>query len=298
MTDGLRNKKHVLSIHDVYKRYGSKLVLDNVDLLVSGGEICSLVGPSGCGKSTLFRMIVGEERPSAGEILIDGKPIGYPDRSRGIVYQKYTLFPYLSVIKNVLLGPECITGAVGSRIHAKELREEAMFYLEQVKLAEHKDKYPHELSGGMQQRVALAQALVMKPRILLMDEPFGALDPGTREHLQVFLLELWEKFHMTIFFVTHDPDEAVFVGTRILVLSQFYTDDRGPDFPRGSKIVFDHALPRRAHSTVVKDSPEFRELIQQIRRVGSSSAYLQHVDQFNLDHPDSFRTLTAEEKKK
>lgn len=289
-------EKHILYIKDVYKRYGDKLALDNIDLMVSHGELCSLVGPSGCGKSTLFRLILGQERPTSGEMLIEGSSIGFPDKTRGIVYQKYALFPHLSVLDNVLLGKRLGAGMIKSWVHRKEFRDEAMSFLEEVKLEGHWAKYPHELSGGMQQRVALIQALIMKPKIFLMDEPFGALDPGVREHLQVFLLELWEKFKMTIFFVTHDLEEALFVGTRVLVLSQYYSDDRGPDFPRGSKIVFDKSLPKKAFGTPIKDLPEFREIIQQIRLDGFDPAHLQHVSNFNLRHPDSFQTLTEEEK--
>lgn len=297
--DELR-KASVLFLKDVYKAYGSKVVLDNVDLAVRSGELCSLVGPSGCGKSTLFRLILGEERATSGEVSVGGMPVGFPNVDRGIVYQQYSLYPFLSVFDNVVLGRRLERGFLGSLGRGKEFHDEAMFYIEAVKLAEHRDKFPHELSGGMQQRVALAQALIMKPKILLMDEPFGALDPGVREHLQVFLLELWERFKMTIFFVTHDLEEAVYVGTRILVLSQHYSDGRGngAGVKRGSKVVFDHQLPRRAGATAVKDKAEFRALIQEIRQAGFDPHHLQHVTKFNLDHPDSFHDFTDEELKK
>ena len=149
----------------------------------------------------------------------------------------------------------------------------------------------------MQQRVAIAQALIMKPKILMMDEPFGALDPDTREDMQLFLLELWEQEKMTIFFITHDLEEAVFVGSRILVLSQYYTDQRtfNGDTNRGSKIVSDYALSGGINSTRVKRSKEFKDLIVQIREEGFSPEYLQHAKDFNLKHPDSFQTLTSEE---
>jgi NitT/TauT family transport system ATP-binding protein len=148
----------------------------------------------------------------------------------------------------------------------------------------------------MQQRVAIAQALIMRPKILLMDEPFGALDPGTRERMQLFVLELWEEFDMTLFFVTHDLEEAVFLGTRIVVLSQYYTDDRDvTDGARGARIVADYALARKAASTTVKARAEFGELIQQIRHEGFDPEYRGHVSRFNLKHPDSFQTLRPEE---
>lgn len=292
---GSLRKESILYVENLYKAYGDKLVLDNVDFAVGRGELCSLVGPSGCGKSTLFRLILGHERPTSGDILVEGKPAGYPDSTRGIVYQRYSLFPNLTVLENVLLGKELPVGILQRTRRKKEFYDEAMYYLEQIKLQDHKDQYPHELSGGQQQRVAIAQALIVKPKILLMDEPFGALDPGVREHLQVFLLELWEKFKMTIFFVTHDLEEAVFVGTRILVLSQFYSDGRGKDIKRGARIVADYKLERKAASTMVKVSENFRQLIHQIRQEGFDPLHLQHVTKFNLSHPDSFQTLTDEE---
>ncbi len=289
------NRDNLLFIENLYKAYGAKVVLDDIDLSVKGGELCTVVGPSGCGKSTLLRLILGQEEPTKGDILIGGKQVGYPSPERGIVYQKYTLFPHLSVLENVILGKNLTAGPIEGFRRRKEFRDEALFFLEKMRLTEHGGKYPHELSGGMQQRVALAQSLIMKPYILLMDEPFGALDPGTREHLQIFLLELWEEFRMTVFFVTHDLEEAVFLGTRILVLSQYYSDDRGEGYSdRGARIVADYPLPRQATSTVVKETAEFGRLIQQIRLDGFDPTYRQHVTKFNLRHEDSFQTLDVE----
>ncbi|MBI5248759.1 MAG: ABC transporter ATP-binding protein [Desulfomonile tiedjei] len=287
---------NLLLMTDVYKAYGEKVVLDNIDLSVAAGELCTVVGPSGCGKSTLLRLILGQERATRGEIYVDGNPVGYPDPQRGIVYQKYSLFPHLSVLENVMLGKNFTTGLPDRILHRKRIQEEAVYYLEKVDLAEHYQKYPHELSGGMQQRVAIAQALIMKPRIILMDEPFGALDPGTRERMQVFVLQLWEEFDMTVFFVTHDLEEAVYLGTRILVLSQYYSDGRDEETcSRGAKIVADYPLARRAESTMVKATSEFGDLIQTIRREGFDPDYRQHVTDFDLKHPDAFQTLTEEE---
>ncbi len=286
-----------LHIEDLYKRYGNKLVLDNIDLAVEQGELCTIVGPSGCGKSTLLRILVGEERQSEGQVLLDGEVIGTPDEKRGIVFQRYSLFPHLSVLDNVTLGLR-LGGRPGSdRLNRKQIEEEAYSYLKRVRLEDHGKKYPHELSGGMQQRVAIAQSLIMKPKLLLMDEPFGALDPDTREDLQLFLVELWEEQRMTVFFITHDLREAAFLGTRLLVLSQYYRDDRGdgPEVNRGSKIVADHPLPRYMASTEVKHSAEFGELIQQVREEGFNPEYLQHARAFNLTHPNAYQTLTEEE---
>jgi NitT/TauT family transport system ATP-binding protein len=289
-----------LHIENVYKRYGKRTVLDNIDLTVANGELCIVVGPSGCGKSTLLRIIIGQEQASAGDVLIDGEPVTLPDASRGIVYQKYSLFPHLTALENILLGKTLEYPFYRRRAAVEAHRDEAMELLRRARIAEHADKYPHELSGGMQQRVAIAQTLIKRPRIVLMDEPFGALDAGVREDMQVLLLELWEAFGMTVFFVTHDLEEAVYLGTRVLVLSQYYTDDRGPaaGASRGAKIVADHALPRRAMPTIAKSAPEFHELVTQIRQEGFDPAYLRHVRDFNLEHPDAFQTLTPEEDKR
>lgn len=288
--------KNILHLQDVLKKYGPKMVLDDIDLSVEAGELCVVVGPSGCGKSTLLRLILGQEMPTSGEILLEGLPIGFANSERGIVYQRYSLFPNLTVLKNVLIGLELSSGFWERRRKKKTFEEQAMYYLDRVHLAKHAHKYPHELSGGMQQRVAIAQAMIMKPKILMMDEPFGALDPGTREDMQVFLLELWEETKKTIFFVTHDLEEAVFLGTRIIVLSQHYRDDRGesPDVNRGSKIVFDKALPRRAMSTNIKRTADFGELIHNVRQSGFDPTHRSYVTEFDLTHPDSFQTLDSD----
>lgn len=294
--EGLNAKETpLLQIVDVYKAYGDKVILDNVDLNVRAGELCTLVGPSGSGKSTLLRLVLGQEFPTEGRLLLDDNPLGFPDHHRGIVFQRYSLYPHLTVLENVMLGLKLKAGMLdGWRSRAK-FAKAAQHYLERVRLGAHGDKYPHELSGGMQQRVAIAQSLITKPRILLMDEPFGALDPDTREEMQVFLLELWDEVRMTVFFVTHDLEEAVYLGTRILVLSQYYMDDRGDQVRRGARIVADYQLPRVAASTEVKKSPEFSELIHRVRQEGFSPDYLQHVHEFNLHHPDAYQTLTEEE---
>ena len=286
-----------LRVDDVYKSYGEKCVLDNIDLAVDAGEFCTVVGPSGCGKSTLLRQVLGAEFPSAGSISIEGRRVGHPDPRRGIVFQRYSLFPHLTVLENVALGPRLQAGFVQGWKQRAQFREEAMEYLRRVRLGDHAHKYPHELSGGMQQRVAIAQSMVMRPHILLMDEPFGALDPDTREEMQLFLLEQWEATKMTVFFVTHDLPEALFLGTRVLVLSQYYTDDRGDglDINRGAKIVADYQLPRAAVATGVKHSDEFTDLIERIRELGFNPAFRQHAREFNLHHPDSYQTLTVEE---
>jgi len=291
-------KDNLLYLENVYKKYGSRTILDDIDLSVEGGEFVTVVGPSGCGKSTLLRLILGQELPTSGTLDFLGKPVGFSDTRRGIVYQRYSLYPHLTVLENVSLGKKLQLGLIKSKKKLRQIEEEAHEFLRRVRLEEHGHKYPHELSGGMQQRVAIAQALIMRPRILLMDEPFGALDPGTREDMQVFILEIWEKSDMTIFFVTHDLEEAVFLGTRIIVLSQFFTDGRGESPDRGARIVADYRTQEKASSTKVKTSTEFNQLIARIRHEGFDPSELQHTADFNLQHPDSFQTLVDIERKK
>ncbi|MCF6250064.1 MAG: ABC transporter ATP-binding protein [Methylococcaceae bacterium] len=292
------NKINKIYLQDIEKCYGDKRVLDNIDLSVSTGELCALVGPSGCGKSTLLRLILGQEPPTKGNIIIEGSPVSFPDHNRGIIFQKYSLFPHLSVLENVLLGKRLSSGRWWLPWPKNnEWLDEAMAYLEQVRLSDAINKFPYELSGGMQQRVAIAQALIMKPPVLLMDEPFGALDPDTREDLQLFLLDLWETEKLTIFFITHDLEEACFVGSRLLVLSQYYSDDRGESYNvnRGGKIVADYQLESVVSSTEIKQNTNFKDFISTVREEGFEPRVRQHVRDFNLHHPDSFQTLTAEE---
>jgi NitT/TauT family transport system ATP-binding protein len=180
-----------------------------------------------------------------------------------------------------------------STFNKSELKERAIHYLEKVKLEDSIHKYPHELSGGMQQRVAVVQTLFVNPALVLMDEPFGALDPGTREDLQLFLLELWEEHNMTVFFVTHDLEEALFLGTRLIVLSQYYTDDHHKSgIKKGSQVVMDlEVKPKfQALSTSSKNSEEFKKLLSDIRLKGFSPDHLQHAKDFDLHHPHSFET--------
>jgi len=291
-------KTNKIHLEDIEKHYGEKRVLDNIDLSVSAGELCALVGPSGCGKSTLLRLILGQEPPTAGHIFIEGQPVGFPQPNRGIVFQRYSLFPHLTVLNNVLLGKRLTQGRwFLPWTNRKDWLDEAMVYLERVRLTDAIHKYPHELSGGMQQRAAIAQVLIMKPPVLLMDEPFGALDPDTREDLQLFLLDLWETEKLTVFFITHDLEEACFVGSRLLVLSQYYSDDRGEGnkVNRGGKIVADYQLEPVGNSTEIKQSSRFKAFIATVREEGFDPKVRQNVRDFNLHHPDSFQTLTAEE---
>jgi NitT/TauT family transport system ATP-binding protein len=274
-------------------------VLENVDLKVTSGEFVTVLGPSGCGKSTLLRILLGADQGYEGIVYIDGAPVRLPDVTRGLVPQKYGVYPHLTVLENVSIGLELPHPLWYRWKHKKDFRAQAMEYLNDVQLVEHADKYPYQLSGGQQQRVSIAQTLVTKPHIVFMDEPFGALDSSTRERVQIFTLELWEKLGMTVFFVTHDIGEAVYLGTRVILLSQYYTDDRGDvdasgkPIVRGSKIVRDIPLANVALPTKVKGTPEFNAMVRDIAEGnGFKPDHRDHVRDFNLSHPDSFQTLT------
>ncbi|MGY8707450.1 ABC transporter ATP-binding protein [Bradyrhizobium sp. 18BD] len=187
--------------------------LDDITLDVRTGEFLTLVGPSGCGKSTLLDLLGGLTTPSSGRILLDGKVIQGPARDRGIVFQQYALFPWRTAAQNVEFGLD-IAG-----LKARERRARALHYLELVGLSGFADRYPHELSGGMKQRVAIARSLAYDPEVLLMDEPFAALDAQTRETLQGELLRIWRSTGKTILFITHGIDEAVVLGQRVAVMT-------------------------------------------------------------------------------
>ncbi|MDR7377937.1 NitT/TauT family transport system ATP-binding protein [Rhodoferax ferrireducens] len=189
------------------------VAMDDVTLDVQAGEFLVLVGPSGCGKSTLLDLLAGLTLPTSGRVLIDGKPITGPARDRGVVFQQYALFPWLSALDNVAFGLE-IAG-IGKR----ERRDKAAEYLDLVGLSAFANRYPHELSGGMKQRVAIARSLAYEPQVLLMDEPFAALDAQTRETLQEELVEIWQRTGKTIVFITHGIDEAVVLGQRVAVMT-------------------------------------------------------------------------------
>ena len=206
-----------LEVDSITKRYGSGenavLALDDISMTVENGEFVSILGPSGCGKSTLLRIIDGLLKPSEGEIRIDGRPVSGSGQDRGMVFQSFNLFPWRTVRENVAFGLE-VTGMSKS-----ERRKTADEFIEMVGLGDFKDSYPRELSGGMQQRVGLARALAIDPELLLMDEPFGALDAQTRELMQTELLKIWAKQQKTSIFVTHDIEEAIFLSDRVVVLT-------------------------------------------------------------------------------
>jgi NitT/TauT family transport system ATP-binding protein len=232
----------LIDIRDVCVRYGGP-VLDAIDLRIEEGEFVCVLGQTGCGKSTLLRLILGSEKPHRGEILVDGRVHDQPDRTRGYVPQKYSLFPDKTVLDNITFGPEVSEFGLLGRLtpryyrHRRELRREAFDYLRRIGLQESDaHKYPDQLSGGMQQRVAIAQALMTKPRILLMDEAFSALDPATRREMQNLIRQLWRATGATILFVTHNTQEALSLGTRVIVLAK-----ESVEAP--SRIALDMAVP-------------------------------------------------------
>lgn len=214
--DHLKSREVILEVKDLNKVYktakGEVVALKNVNFKTHKREFVCVIGPSGCGKSTLIRILAGLESHTSGEVLLDNKPINGPGRDRGMVFQGYTLFPWLNVKQNVMFGLKM------NNIDSAEASKEADLWLELVGLEKFANAYPHELSGGMKQRVAIARALVNQPRILLMDEPFGALDAQSRCKMQTHLLEIWRNIDVTILFITHDLDEAIFLADRILVL--------------------------------------------------------------------------------
>jgi len=234
-----------IQVNNVWQEYGDQVLLERLNLIVREGEFCTLVGASGCGKSTFLRLLLGQERPSRGEILLAGAPLAVePDASRGVVFQRYSVFPHLTVLDNVAIGLELPRSPLLGRLFGnakREARERAAELLRKVGLGHALDKYPSALSGGMQQRLAIAQALITKPRVLLLDEPFGALDPGIRKDMHALLLELWRETGLTVFMVTHDLSEGFSLGTRLLVFDKVRHDPHAPN-AFGARITYDIPL--------------------------------------------------------
>ncbi len=254
----------MIEIQNVHVSYpvhngAPKKVLSGVNLGISLGEFISVVGQTGCGKSTLLRLILGQELPTEGRVLIEGVEINHPDRHRGYVPQRYSLFPDKTVLENIVFGIELEEFGLFDRWTPKffrrkrEFESEAYEYLKAMGLHETEGKkYPDQLSGGMQQRVAIAQALIMKPRILLMDEAFSALDPGTRREMQRLIRRVWKQFGTTILFVTHNITEAVYLGTRVIGLAK--ESDHS-----GSKVAIDLPVPPHENPDDVRDLIKYLE---------------------------------------
>ncbi len=274
-----------LESRGVHHWFGPKRVLADVNLKLRRGQFLSLVGPSGCGKSTLLRAILGTHLPRQGQILLfpfgqagEGVPVLGPGRDRGIVYQQYSLFPFLNALENVAVGLKLDRTNLAYRFLCfprwRKLRKQhlelAAEFLAKVKLADALHLYPHEMSGGMRQRVALAQALILKPEIILLDEPFGALDEATREELQQMLLAFYrenlqarqrrEKPPYTLIIVTHELNEAIYVGDRVVGLSQYWDwKKEGHATCPGATIVYDKPAP----VFEVKDGRDFERFVEQ-----------------------------------
>ncbi len=247
-----------LSVQGVAKYYDGLPVLERVNLDVEKGAFCTIVGASGCGKSTFLRMLLSQERPTRGEIFLDGIALPEePTPDRGIVFQKYSVFPHLSVAENLILARELEEAPLTGKLFGSSRRSafsDIGDLLEQIGLSGAANKYPAQLSGGMQQRLAIAQSLVKRPSILLLDEPFGALDPGIRLDMHQLLLGLWRDLDMTIFMVTHDIHEAFKLGTRLLVFDKIRHDPQAPE-AFGATITYD--LPLSAPEFGVENaSPE------------------------------------------
>jgi len=237
-----------------------RTVLNKLDLKIYKREFICVIGPSGCGKSTLSRVIAGLDPYHSGEVLVDGECITDPCPERGMVFQGYTLFPWKTVKENVMFGPQ-MRGA--SQMTAEAQARE---WINIIGLEKYENQYPHQLSGGMKQRVAIARALVNQPKILLMDEPFGALDPHTRQKMQKHLMDLWQNIDITIIFVTHDMDEAILLADRIVALKAN---------PGEIKEIIEVNLPR-PRSLDLMSTPEFKQLRSRVD-------YLVHAEEDELD---------------
>jgi NitT/TauT family transport system ATP-binding protein len=240
-----RDLVDILSVAGVSRTFpGGTVALQATDLAVQENDFITILGPSGCGKSTLLRMVAGLDAPSTGTIELDGRVVTGPGADRGMVFQSYTLFPWLTVRQNVCFGLR------EKGMPAAQQEEIAHRFIQQVGLKGFEDHYPKQLSGGMQQRTALARALANNPRILLMDEPFGALDHQTRELMQELLLGIWEAERKTVLFVTHDIDEAIFMANRVVVMTAR---------PGRIKCDLPVPLPHPRHYSM-KTTPPFAEL--------------------------------------
>ncbi len=232
----------LLSVQNLWKEYGKAVVLERVSASVDEGEFITIVGASGCGKTTFLKMLLGTEQQTRGKLLLDEKPISTePGPDRGIVFQRYSVFPHLTVLQNVLISAELSATRFSGHLFGTKKQQaigDAKTILEHVGLQHSFNKYPFELSGGMQQRLAIAQSLIVRPRILLLDEPFGALDPGIRKDMHALLLGLWRETGLTIFMTTHDIQEGFYLGTRLWVFDKERVDPHEPN-AYGARIIYD-----------------------------------------------------------
>lgn len=286
--------KVILNVQGVYQQFGDNRVLHDVNLQVVQGQFVSLVGPSGCGKTTLFRSILGTDPPRVGLVETDGEEVCGPNRNVGIVYQKYELYEFLTTLDNICFGPMLDQTSIFYRTFGlwhwwrlrREHRENARKLLKRFKLLEAANQYPVSLSGGMRQRVAIAQSLVMRPKVLLLDEPFGALDEATREDLQRMLLELYQenlvaKKHgqpppWTVILVTHELNEAFYVSDRVVALSRKWYEDtsdgRITGETHGATKVWDKCTP-----TFYPDAPRDFEIFHAAKMELREVAFEEHT---------------------
>jgi NitT/TauT family transport system ATP-binding protein len=279
--DKLKQREVILDVQGLSKTFvspqGVTTALKDIHFKTHRRELVCVIGPSGCGKSTLIRILAGLEQASSGQVLLDGKPVEGPGRDRGMVFQGYTLFPWLTVKKNVMFGLE--TNGAGRN----EADSEARQWLELVGLSKFADAYPHQLSGGMKQRVAIARALANRPRILLMDEPFGALDAQTRARMQQHLLEIWKNIDITVLFITHDLDEAIFLADRILVLKAH---------PGEVQELIEVSVPR-PRSAAQLGSAEFQATKARLEAlIHPPEAASEHADEDSIPHVIRFTNVS------
>ncbi len=250
----IKEKPALISFKNVWLEYGDKVVLERVNLDIAERSFVGIVGPSGAGKSSFLRLVLGQEAPTRGQILLDGNPLPPecgPDR--GVVFQRYSVFPHLTALRNVMFNRECVSAPFTARLFGAARRAavaEAEAMLEHVGLADARHNYPAQLSGGMQQRLAIAQALMARPRVLLLDEPFGALDPGIRQDMHRLITRLWHEHALTVLMVTHDIKEAFKLGTRVISFDKRRVDPHAPH-RYGATAVYDLNLERKAAADAI-----------------------------------------------
>ena len=251
-----------IEIKNLWKEYGDQVVLEQIKKDVVEGEFVTIVGASGCGKTTFLKLLLGTETPSRGEIDLEGKALASePNEDRGIVFQRYSVFPHLTVVENVVLARELEKSRLLGHLFGRakqNAKKEALDMIDAVGLSASINKYPHELSGGMQQRLAIAQSLIKRPRILLLDEPFGALDPGIRCDMHRLVLSLWREYKLTVFMITHDIKEGFYLGTRLWVFDKDRHDPHAPG-AYGAQITYDLPVGKC-------DSKIYQEIDQSIEK--------------------------------
>jgi NitT/TauT family transport system ATP-binding protein len=247
-----------IKAENLWKEYGDRVVLERLNFEIASHSFVALVGPSGCGKTTFLRMLLSEERPSRGALLLDGAPLARePTSERGVVFQRYSVFPHLTVLQNVILGRELRQAKLTGKLFGAARRaaqDEAAALLAHVGLTHALKQYPARLSGGMQQRLALAQALICRPKVLLLDEPFGALDPGIRGEIHELMLTLWRETRMTVVMVTHDLSEAFRLATRVIAFERSAKAEAEPT-RHGARITYDiDVWPRKTTGAPAHDA--------------------------------------------